>query len=37
MAIILAFSALSFFGIISPEVRHRLLAQSRGLWAFRTQ
>jgi len=36
IVIILVFSALSFFGIISSEVRHRLLAQSRGVFAFRT-
>ena len=36
IVIILVFSVLSFFGIISSEVRHRLLAQSRGVFAFRT-
>lgn len=37
IAIILVFSALSFFSIISSEVRHRLLAQSRGVFGSRTQ
>ena len=37
IAIILVFSALSFFSIISSEARHRLLAQSRGVFGSRTQ
>jgi hypothetical protein len=37
IAMILVFSAISFFSIISSEVRHRLLAQSRALFAPRTQ
>ena len=37
IAMILVFSAISFFSIISSDVRHRLLAQSRALFAPRTQ